>query len=282
MKEFTINAPAKLNFGLQVLNKREDGYHNINTVFIKVGVFDIIKIKPSEKTIINTSGDFQIDLKSNLIYKALEKLSEYYNKTEIMNFEVNLEKNIPIGAGMGGGSSDAAAIIKFACEYFKLTENIEDLIPIASKLGADIPFFLKDGDALGSGIGDILEYFSFDLPYYILIVFPEIHISTPEAYKALKRTNKEYPLTDFRNIAENITNNKIEIKKFVYNDFEKPVFNMHKDLLFIKQKMIDCGATFTLLTGSGSAIFSFFEDEQSAINASKQFPEYRTFITKKL
>lgn len=282
MKEFTIKAPAKLNFGLQVLNKRDDGYHNINTVFFKIGVYDEIIIRPSKHISIKTTGTSDIALKDNLIYKALEKLSLKYKNPEIMNFEIYLKKNIPIGAGMGGGSSDAASIIKFVFEYFKLSDNIDELIPLSASLGADIPYFLKDGDAVGKGIGDKLEYFSFELPYYILIVFPDIHISTPEAYKSLKRTKDEQLPADFRNLAENLTKNKIEIQKFVYNDFEKPVFRMHANLLGIKEKMLAEKAIFSQLTGSGSAIFSLFEDKQSAINALRLFPKYRTFITKKL
>ncbi len=282
MKEFTIKAPAKLNFGLQVLNKRSDGYHNINTVFIKIGIYDIIYIKKADKTKISTFPDLNIPQEVNIVYKTLKKLSNHFRLPEIMNFEIKNKKNIPSGAGMGGGSSDAASLINFINDYFGLADNIDELIPLAAEIGSDVPFFLKSGDAIGKGKGEILEYFNFRLPYTILVIFPRIHISTPAAYKLLNRDKSLISESDFKKVAEKLHSNKIHIQKYVYNDFEEPVFNMHRELLIIKNEIQKSGAEFSLLTGSGSALFALFEDEAKAKSASEKFSQYRTFITSKL
>lgn len=282
MKQITINAPAKLNFGLQVLNKREDGYHNINTVFFKINIFDVLKFSLSDNTEIIMKPDVSIPYEENIVYKTLLKLSEKYHNKAIMNLKVELTKTIPMGAGMGGGSTDAAATIKAVNSIFSLEKNLSDFNELAKSIGADVPYFLNEGDAVGKGIGEKLEYFNFELPFYILIVFPNLHISTPNAYKALQRSDQYIAETDFKQLIEKFIDDKIVIKKFVYNDFEVPAFDMHKDLRDIKEDLYEFGADFALMTGSGSAFFGLFSDFDKAVKAENHFNDFKTFITRKI
>lgn len=282
MKQITINAPAKLNFGLQVLNKREDGYHNINTVFFKINIFDVLKFSLSDNTEIIMKPDVSIPNEENIVYKTLLKLSEKYHNKAIMNLKVELTKTIPMGAGMGGGSTDAAATIKAVNSIFSLEKNLSDFNELAKSIGADVPYFLNEGDAVGKGIGEKLEYFNFELPFNILIVFPNLHISTPNAYKALQRSDQYITETDFKQLIEKFIDDKIVIKKFVYNDFEVPAFDMHKDLRDIKEDLYEFGADFALMTGSGSAFFGLFSDFDKAVKAENHFNDFKTFITRKI
>lgn len=281
MKQIKQYAPAKLNFGLQVLNKREDGYHNINTVFIKINLFDELVFEQSDNFNIYCNPDLGIPAKHNIIYKTIELLSDYYKK-DLSKYSISLTKRIPSGAGLGGGSTDAATTIKVLNSLHNLTNDYDELNQIASQIGSDVPFFLKNGDAIGTGKGEILDFINFKLDYHILLIYPNIHVSTPFAYRALNRNKKQIKKTDFKSFISNFEKNKIDIKKFVYNDFEDAVFKMHNEIRNIKEDLINSGAVFSLLTGSGSCVYGFFNSLETAESAKTNFSEYQTFLVQKL
>lgn len=263
-------APAKINLGLQVLEKREDNYHNINTVFAKVSLFDIIHIETSSKIIVNTDPNFNIPNEVNLVTQAIKKFNFEFKKN--INLKVNIEKHIPIGAGLGGGSSNAATILKFLHEIYKDEIKLENIVDIAKGLGADIPFFLKEGTCLGKGIGERLEKIEIETDFDILIVTPNIHISTPSAYKSLSRGYDKVKEIDLKSYLSNLKENFDVIRKNVINDFEAFAFSEYPELGKIKDQLYKFGADFALMSGSGSSLFGIFTDKEKAKIAKENIP----------
>ena len=271
MKISKKTANAKINLGLQVLQKRIDGYHNINTVFAKINLCDFIEFVPSAQTKIHIEPYFAIELEDNLIYKAIQKFNQKFNND--FQFDINLIKNIPSGAGLGGGSSDAATTLLFLNEFSNNLANKNDLHSIAMQLGSDVPFFLEKGMAVGNGRGEILDYFTCEFPYYVLIVNPGIHISTPLAYKKLNRNeNASLPINFKKIICENSD------VKLLINDFEDFAMDEFPQLLNIKNKLNELGAELSLMSGSGSTMFGLFNNIELAQKARTAFPEYFTYI----
>ncbi len=257
----TVKSNAKINLGLHVLSKRRDGYHNIESVFFPVSIQDILKIKLN----INNSGKNNIAVKTNiaqlsgsktnLAYKAAELFFERF-KLNGFDLHIRIDKRIPIGGGLGGGSSNAAAVLKFLYEAFHLKENQFSIIKkLALSIGSDVPFFLYCKPAYVYSRGEKLKLLTdFNVPNHILLVSPGIHVSTPWAYKALnvKETN---PKTLNR-----INNFDLSRQKYFNNDFEKPVFKKYPAIKKIKEDMLKLGAEFSSMSGSGSTVYGFFNN----------------------
>ncbi len=254
-----IKANAKINIGLQVLRKRDDGFHDINTIFIPVCISDEIFIEPSEKLELTCIPDLDLPNEENLVYKAAVNLRKNI-KSEHKGAKITLLKKLPDGGGLGGGSSDAAAVLKGLNEFWNAGLSCQELFNIALELGSDVPFFLKEGAAVGTGRGEILNYFDFKLPYHLLLVFPGIHIPTPQSYKALDRENKNYPVTDFRKILTDNIDDPEYLKKHIINDFEPNAFRLHPELKKIKEELYNQGAEFALMSGSGSTMYGLFRE----------------------
>ncbi|MCO5250508.1 MAG: 4-(cytidine 5'-diphospho)-2-C-methyl-D-erythritol kinase [Candidatus Kapabacteria bacterium] len=277
MKILKKYARAKINLGLEILNKNNDGYHNINTVFKSIDLFDEMTFRLSEKEI-ETNLDSIIPLESNLIYIAAHKIFD------IAGYEggvrVDVKKIIPQGAGLGGGSADAASTLQALNILCDLRLSYEDLFDIAQTIGADVPYFLKYGAAEGKSRGEKLKYFSFYMPYYILLVHPAIHVSTKEAYQSLGRDeNFNREMTDLPELLKTSIFDSEELKKNLVNDFEPFVFESHPELSSIKDELYKNGAIYASMSGSGSSLFGLFTKFPEVKSAESMFSSYFTHIS---
>ena len=249
---------AKINLGLNIVSKREDGYHNIESVFYPIPLFDILEVIPSE----NKGKEFDLEVidlpndgKQNLVEKAYRALSAKY---EIPPIEVILKKCIPFAAGLGGGSADAAYMLKILSEMFIDGISNNELHEIGKSIGADVPFFIKNRPVFAEGIGT--EFSDIDLSlkgYYIVLIKPDIAISTAEAYSGVKPTTPDYDLRETLKLPIN------KWKNVVKNDFEKSLFPKYPRLKAIKDRLYDAGAEYASMSGSGSSIFGIFKESPS-------------------
>ncbi len=273
----TLQAYAKINIGLHILGKRSDGYHDLETIFHEINLFDEIDLEPHKSLEMNADSILVPVDESNLCLKAASILQkERKIKEGVM---IQLRKKIPIGAGLGGGSSDAAAVLRGLNELWKLKLSNQQLRTIAGEIGSDVPFFIEGGNAYASGRGEILDHFSLDIPFWIAVVTPLIHISTTWAYSHLKlqRDGKDSELQS--KITKYISNPK-KILSLVQNDFEQTTISIYPEIGQLKEKLKEMGAVFSLMSGSGSSVFGFFENEKKALDALGSFPKnYQTSLT---
>lgn len=255
---------AKINIGLNILNLRNDGHHNIETVMYPLEWCDAIEIIPNDNTIIETQGiELNIEnYKNNIVYKAWELL---HNEYSIPNVKIVIQKNIPHGAGLGGGSSNAAFTLKGLNEMFNLNLSIETLEEQASKLGSDCAFFIRNKPAFSYGRGELLKPVDIELKgTKIIVVKPPVSISTAEAYKNVVKSKKSNLLNNIKELSYNKWTGKIT------NAFEKYATHISKDISEIRQTMIDNGAIYVSLSGSGSAVYGIFTNN---ISLKKHFSE---------
>tara|TARA_B100000767_G_scaffold35362_1_gene30019 strand:- start:811 stop:1560 length:750 start_codon:yes stop_codon:yes gene_type:complete len=241
---------AKINIGLNVLEKQVDGYHKISSVFYPVNeLFDILEIFPSKDFSFSSSG-IEIPGNDNLCIKAFDLL---HSDFKIGNVTMHLHKLIPIGAGLGGGSSDGAFVLKALNELFKLELSFIELEKYALQLGADCPFFIENLPKYVTGVGENMMSIDFDLSSYKLkFIFPKIHISTIDAYKFVIPNQPKKGLLD-------LVNQPIENwKRNVKNDFEVAAFLKYPQLNKIKKKLYADKAIYASMTGSGSVIYGVF------------------------
>jgi 4-diphosphocytidyl-2-C-methyl-D-erythritol kinase len=250
---------AKINLGLHVLEKRADGFHNIETVFYPVAWEDMLEVLPDPSKasgVTFTSSGIAIpgNVQDNLCVKAYELISKDYPMPAV---KAHLHKIIPIGAGLGGGSSDAAFFIKALNEIFELNLAWGELHHYAKQLGADCSFFITNRPVLAEGKGDQLESINVSLKgFHVAIVYPGIHVSTAEAYGGITPEKPEIALENL------ITDTPIEKwKEVLINDFEKTVFEKFPEIKTLKEKMYEAGAVYAAMSGSGSAVFGIFEKE---------------------
>lgn len=266
--EFTINAPAKINLYLDILNKRNDGYHEVEMIMQTVSLFDKITIKKSDKKgiILTSTYDFDGDVKKNTAYIAAEKFFEY---TKLINTGtcIHIQKQIPIGAGLAGGSSDAAAVLIALNTLFECSLSKGELAAIGKKVGADVPFCIFGGTMLATGTGTTLSHLP-PLPgCYILIVKPIFSVSTKLAYQASDKTPREENKSINNIISAIKSNNLRDTAKDVYNRFEF-VLNFD-EVTNIKNVLNKNGALNSCMTGTGSAVYGIFEDKDKAIYCKK-------------
>ena len=287
MCEVRIPAFAKINLCLDILGKRPDGYHELRTIFQTVSLHDELRLRVSRQSDISLSirGNAVLShepSRKNLVYRAVDELRHALKIRS--GVEMELRKTIPAGRGMGGGSSDAAAALLGYLRLTRRTLPLPQLLEIASSLGADVPFFLFGGRALGVSRGNEL-YPLPDIPKLsILVVSPrDIHVPTPDAYKWLKAR----PLTLTKSAADP------KLWKFcalcwsaqgsdLSNDFERPVFRRHPRLGQIKRALLQRGAAEASLAGSGSAVFGVFPSPAQARRAAVGFPDDQTFVCETL
>jgi 4-diphosphocytidyl-2-C-methyl-D-erythritol kinase len=255
---------AKINIGLNVVSKREDGYHNLETIFFPLKLSDALEFVEAEETKLTTSG-IQIDglPEKNLILKAYHLLTTDFNLPPL---QFHLHKIIPFGAGLGGGSSDAAFTLKMLNEFFKLGLTPKSLELYAAKIGTDCPFFILNKPTFATGIGDKFHDIELDLSdYEIVILKPDISVSTVEAYKNVIPRNPKFRLTEIIKTPVN------DWKNLIVNDFEKSVFQKYPQIGELKQLLYDLGAGFASMSGSGSAVFGIFRHLPA--NLDKKIPE---------
>jgi len=246
---------AKINLGLSILEKRKDGYHNLETCFFPVfKLFDGLEILD---TIENPSfqvfnADWTESKEKNLVWKSVEKFREY--EPELGPISCFLVKNIPSGGGLGGGSSDASFALRLLAKKKGWKEDDPRLFEMAVQLGSDCAFFLQDGPMIGRGRGEILEPFSLDLSDYdIQFVFPKISVSTAEAFESVIPNKNRAPLKDILSLP--IEEWRVKLK----NDFEESVFKKYPQLAAYKDDFYEKGAVYASLSGSGSTLFGLFK-----------------------
>jgi len=287
MREVRIPAFAKVNLCLDILGKRADGYHELRTIFQTVSLHDELRLRISRHSgialsVFGNAALSQEPLQKNLVYRAVDALR---HELKIRSgVEIELHKKIPAGRGLGGGSSDAAAALLGCLRLIRSTLPAERLLEIAASLGADVPFFLQGGRALGIGHGDEI-YPLPDIPKLaVLIVSPRnVQVPTPDAYKWLKATR--LTLTKTPAVSK--------LWKFcalcwsaqgrgLSNDFETPVFRRHPRLAQIKRALLRGGASEASLAGSGSAVYGVFPSPALARRAAVGFPDDQTFVCETL
>ena len=270
-----INSYAKINLGLHILNKRQDSLHNIITVFQEIDFYDQISIEKSDDFIFETNVDW-LDKKNNTCIQAFEATKEKF--PNISNIKINLVKNIPTSAGLGGGSSNGTAVLKGMNELFALKMSQDELVKLSKKISADSPFFVKGGLQVGEGTGGDLSPVESNLNgVYILLVLPDIKIDTKNAYK--KCLLKDKTNIKFAGMLGELKNYDLSSELF-YNDFEVYVFKTHPEIGKIKLKILDLGAQYASLSGSGSTVFGIFSNKQDALKAHQFFsPHFSTIVT---
>ena len=255
---------CKINLGLRILNKRTDGYHNLETVFYPVPFSDALEIISSQHTgpAIFTSSGLTIDGASNdnLCVKAYWLIKKDF--PTLPDVKIHLHKCIPMGAGLGGGSADAAFALQLLNNMFSLQLSSAQLISYAAQLGSDCPFFILNSPCVATGRGEILRPLTFDLAGYTLVLInPGIHINTKEAFEALRLNNIA---GNNVTIAEIIQQPVLNWRNLLVNDFEIPVSNRWPVIKEIKDRLYKTGAVYAAMTGSGSMVFGLFEKQAHA------------------
>ncbi|TND03198.1 MAG: 4-diphosphocytidyl-2-C-methyl-D-erythritol kinase [Bacteroidetes bacterium] len=255
---------AKINLGLHVTEKRSDGFHNIETVFYPVGWCDMLELLPDESRehgiTLSVSGlPVPGETDDNLIVSAYRLIAQDYAVPAV---KVHLHKIIPMGAGLGGGSSDAAFFIKALNQLFELNLAWGEMHHYARQLGSDCSFFITDRPVYAEGKGDEMETIRLDLSaFHVALVYPGIHVNTGDAYRAVHPAKKE---TTPEEIVLNAA--PADWKNSLQNDFEKPVFEKNPGIAALKEKMYAAGAVYAAMSGSGSAVFGIFENDPGKIS----------------
>ena len=275
----TFKSYAKVNLGLKVLDLLPDNYHSIFTIMQEIDFYDIINIQKNNKNKINLFCDGTVkvpDDKTNLCYKAAELILNNYNISSGVN--ISLTKKVPIGAGLGGGSSNAATILCSLNQIFKLNISHEELSDLALLLGCDVPFFIQGGTQISEGKGEILTPININISqYYFLLVFPSFNVSTKWAYSFFK---KDLPNTfdsdKFRSFQDSFD------WKLFENDFENIIKSTYPEVVEIRRIMETYSSVFVSLSGSGSTMFGVFKDFLKADIAYQQLKNYNCHIVKPL
>jgi 4-diphosphocytidyl-2C-methyl-D-erythritol kinase len=267
MLQFPI---CKINLGLYITSKRADGYHNLETVFYPVSLYDALEVIPAMETNLHLSGRTVAgDVQNNLVWKAYEMMKAEFPDV-VQPLDIFLHKALPMGAGLGGGSADGAFMLRLLNDFYKLGLDKETLAAKALQLGSDCPFFIYNTPQFAEGRGEMMQQVEVDLSAYTLqLVCPDVHISTANAFSMITprpapfdlRTLAQLPIQDWKN---NIT-----------NDFEQPIFEQVPELARIKQQLYDGGALYASMSGSGSTIYGIFpKDRQAVISTDLNFENY--------
>lgn len=247
---------AKINIGLNITEKRTDGFHNIETIFYPISLSDILEINKSEDNLkyINTGLTIENGkLESNLCYKAYQLLKKDFSLPEI---NIHLHKIIPFGSGLGGGSSDASFTLKSLNNLFDLNLSKSELLKFSEQIGSDCPVFIENLPAYAAGKGNILKPVEINLKeYFLVIVHPGIHVNTGVAYSQSKPKKPE------KSLLELIKNPLSDWKKSIHNDFENIIFPLYPEIKQIKEKLYELGAIYASMSGSGSSVYGIFKND---------------------
>lgn len=266
MQNITLRSPAKLNFRLDVLSKRSDGYHELLMLMDRINLEDEIEIKVIERGIIVTSDDPTLPTsEGNVAYRAAKEILAYSSRN--VGVEIKINKRIPIASGMGGGSSNAAAVILGINQLLKLKLPKEKLMIIGAKIGADVPFFIFEGPAIASGIGDKLRKINKIPKMSLVLVNPGIPVSTQWAYKNLAMNATGNIVSSKPEELPLVFNTKKDVVKFLNNDLEKVTIKEFPVISEIKKLLVDQGAIASQMTGSGPTVFGIYPDKASADKA---------------
>lgn len=298
---YKAKAPAKINAGLRILSKRKDGFHNLETIFIPIKINDSITVKikrisetsNGNRISVKTDSKEDISGKNNICYRTAERFLETFGIRGSHKIDISIKKNIPTGAGLGGGSSDAASVIKILLKHFRNDKGLisflnsprrkkilkqdqhNKLLGFAMDIGSDVPFFLQAKPAYALGRGEKLTPLPrFKLPGKILLVNPGIHISTPWAFKSLgiKRSKKK--------LMGSVKKFRADKPELMINDFERVVFKKYPEIEKIKYDMYSFCASYSLMSGSGSTVYGIFRSKD--IKAAEKYfklKKYKVFVS---
>jgi 4-diphosphocytidyl-2-C-methyl-D-erythritol kinase len=260
---------AKINLGLRVVEKRVDGYHNIETVFLPIGLNDVLEFVESTTVgvHIEVSGiSLEGQPEENLVVKAWKIMHDQHG---IPPVDIHLHKIIPIGAGLGGGSSDAAFMLKGLNEYYQCGCTTEQLEDIASSLGSDCAFFIRNKPAIGTGRGEILDPVELEMcGYELVLVSPGLHIATREAYAGVTPKKAGRPLRELLLFPVN------QWQEYLVNEFEETVCRKYEKINEIKLELQQAGAEYASMSGSGSSVFGIFREGSIPADIADNFPGY--------
>jgi len=265
---------AKINIGLFITEKRADGFHNLESIFVPIALSDILEfvetIDNELYTFVNTGLAIDGDTDNNLVIKAYKLLQATY---KLPPLAIHLHKIIPFGAGLGGGSADAAFMLSALNEHFTLNLSKSELKNFAQKIGSDCSFFIENKSCLATGRGEILKPIDLQLSNYkIILVQPNVHVSTKEAYSKVIPEKREISLEN--EIIKPIS----EWKYLITNDFEKSIFEIYPEIQEIKNEFYKNGALYSSMSGSGSSVFGIFDNEFNSNELVKYFEEKHPFV----
>jgi len=283
-KKLKFKTPAKINLGLHIHKKRDDGFHELETLFQMVAWFDEMEMEEtSEKVELFCDTPGVPSDENNLVIKAVRLIQNLFPK-KCGGVKIKLKKNIPFGAGLGGGSGNAAGTLLALNYLWDLNLPRDEFIQMASKLGSDVPFFLMSPCARGKGKGEILQPIKNPISFYTLMVYPGFPIATPWVYgnlklKLTKAENNISILTNFLMRSE-----FAQLGAALYNDLELVVIKRYPEILEIKNELLNLGAGGALLSGSGSAVFGIFDNPEIAQKALARFTggKYRVCLAKSI
>lgn len=281
LRSFTLPAYAKINWRLHVLGRRADGYHELRTVFQTVTLYDRLTFTSTDDEQLSLTCDdpaIPVD-ERNLVLRAAQSLREKYQVRE--GASLHLEKRIPVEAGLGGGSSDAAVALLGLAELWRVKTNRAGLAEIGAAIGADVPFFFTGGTALGTGLGTEITPLADVTAEHLLIIKPGAKVSTPEAYKALKRPALTKDRSDIiLSISRAEARIRHSLHEVLHNDFEQAIYELYPEIARARTLLIEQGARGALLAGSGASVFGIFENEEAlgrARSVLEAQPGWRVF-----
>lgn len=261
----TVNAPAKVNYRLDVLSRRPNGYHDLHMIMQPVGLFDLVTVTLTETVGITVCCEHVAvpEGADNIVYRAAEAMRERAGRHD--GVTITIQKSIPVAAGMGGGSSDCAAVITALDQLYGLSLSCEELMAIGLRFGADVPFFLYGGTARAEGIGEVLSPVTVSCPVWMVLVNPMVPVSTAWVYQNFKLTQTGSNVT----IPDSIEGLE-ELCSFLANDLERVTIPAFPVVGQIKQQLLDAGAYGALMSGSGPTVFGVFPDQAAAQAAAEQ------------
>ena len=267
------SAPAKINLGLHIIRRRADGYHDLVTVFHPIGWADRITVSLAEKISMTCTDTALSNGEDNLVIRAARLLREVASIDQGASF--HLEKILPYGAGLGGGSSDAASVLRMLRKLWKIDSGTLALEPLALRLGSDVPFFLHGYTAYAEGRGERLTPMAdYVFPFSVAVIVPPIHISTAWAFQQVSVSEANRV-----NLMEVVRSNDLDRwRRELTNDFEKPVFSQWPAIEEVKSSLLRGGAGFASLTGSGAGVYGIFESKEGAKEAAEE-AEARGYAT---
>lgn len=272
----TLHPNCKINIGLRVIRKREDGYHDLETIFYPIfALHDDLEIELSDTFVFEQDGiTVDCEPENNLIVRCFQQMRQHF--PQIGNVHIRFCKNIPFGAGLGGGSSDAAHTAMAINTLFHLHLTRQQLADLIRPLGADCPFFLYNTPCYAEGIGDDITPIALNLKgLRIILIKPDVAISTKEAYSGIT-LHPEATHSIFNAIQEN--RSLEHLQDLLINDFEQTIFPLHPELATIKQALLDAGAIYASMSGSGSTLFALFPAVPNGSNLQSELQRFSSSI----
>ncbi len=264
-------SPAKINLFLEVTGKRPDGYHELHTLMCGISLFDKITLTPcDDKIMVSCDQEGIPEDETNLAAQAAKVFFEKLGRKNA-GVKIKIEKKIPAGAGLGGGSSNAAAVLTGLNQYYDTPFSGDELIGIGVTIGADVPFFIYCKAAIAEGIGEKLEFCENIVHYNVILIYPGVAVSTAEVYKKLN-----FGLTKRKKETKSRLLNKrlVDPVKLLFNDLEAPAFSICNKISDLRDVILSFGAEGVLMSGSGSAVFGLYSDSEKAGVAYKELQKY--------